>query len=497
MSGNEPDTLGADGVLNDDVSSYPATGQQMQSYWAARQQLAQFEVPVLVHAGDPHERLYVACFDGTGNDGYKDPAHATNVFRISEQIDKLKKAGDPQISGGYVPGPGTQGGLPGFFDSISGGTYQQRIEEMYRYFIKQAWEWKQADPQAQIRLADIGFSRGAEQAAGFARLVHERGIQDPNGAEYDKDANGMIISAHYTNPPLVAPGQVLQVEGLFDAVGTGEPYQHDRRPPPSVVSGLHIMALDEHRGAFPSDQIIGPGLTPDGRLLGLQVTGAHSDVGGGYHRNGLAIRAGNMMADYLNQTSERPFLQRSVEPGDPRLTVVHHSEQAPPFNAMPKDDPRGIHQGLVPQQVVQPVYVDSAPQTRYSERPGVQDPYHAEPRDESLNSRLQRRPVGGAAQPQSPPPPQLQPQSQADPGDDLWARVDRMLAAAEAGNWQSFDADTRALAAMPAAQEMLAQASAQVDLQEQLQAAQQALEEAQRQQARQQQDAPAMRMTLY
>jgi len=496
MRDNEPDTPEEDGV-----SSYPATEQQMRTYPAARQALAQFQAPVLVHAGNPHARLYVACFDGTGNDVNKDPAHATNVAKIYKQI--LENSGNPQIAGGYVPGPGTQDGWwARTVDSATGGTYEPRIEKMYALFIDQAKRWRDADPNAQIRLADIGFSRGSEQAAGFARLVHERGIQDHSGVIYQTDADGMITGVRYAKPPLVAPGQVPQVEGLFDAVGTGEPYQHDRRPPPSVISGLHIMAQDERRSVFPSDRIIDPGLTPDGRFLGVTVAGAHSDVGGGYLGNGLAIRNGNMMADYLNALSDKPFLQKSQEPDGSRLNMVHRSEEAAPFNIMPtvkRDQPAGYNERLVPQNVeyVSSPSGDGIVKELRSERPGVQDPLNAEPRDELLNGQFRRQPVRSAAAPapaQTQAPPQsLQQPRQDNPGQDVWARVDQILAAAGTGNQQEFRAGTQALAAMPVAQEMQAQARETVDLQEQLQAAQQAREAQQSQM--QQQDALVMRMS--
>jgi hypothetical protein len=99
-------------------------------------------------------------------------------------------------------------------------------------------------------------------------------------------------------------------------------------------------------------------------------------------------------------------------------------------------------------------------------------------------------------QPQQSPSQQSQPQSQANPGDDTWARVDRMLAAADRGDWQGFRADTQALAAMPAAQEMREHARTTVDLQAQQQkAAQQSVEVLRQQQAEQQQDAPATRIS--
>jgi hypothetical protein len=401
--------------VSSDGAYYPASEQQMRTYPAAREALSKFQAPVLVHAGNPHERLYVACFDGTGNDAAKaeQPEDATNVARIHDQIAKLE---NPQISGGYVPGPGTQdnslaNGAKGWRDQLSGGTYEQRIEEMYAKFIDQAWKWKQADPQAEIRLADIGFSRGAEEAAGFARLVHERGIQDPTGVDYKRDEYGLIEGKPvYSKPPLVPPGQVPQVEGLCDAVGTGEPSKHDRRPPPSVISGLHIIAQDERRGTFPSDRIIAPGLTPDGRFLGLTVAGAHADVGGSYRLNGLATRNENMMVDYLNKLSDKPFLEKSKEPDDSRLNVVHRPEKDYKFALLPTVDrskrSEGYNEWLAPVTMNNTDYAYKHWGGFYtvkdpSGRPTTEDPRHAQPRDESLSSRFERRAVGGVVQQQT------------------------------------------------------------------------------------------------
>ena len=67
-------------------------------------------------------------------------------------------------------------------------------------------------------------------------------------------------------------------------------------------------------------------MTPDGRLLGVTVAGAHTNVGDGYHLNGLGIRSGNLMVDYLNALSDTPYLQKRAEPSDPAMNVVHRSD---------------------------------------------------------------------------------------------------------------------------------------------------------------------------
>lgn len=119
------DRLDPDGVRNDGVPYYEADAQRLQSYVNARAVLSQFDAPVFVHADDPHERLYIASFDGTGNDKFKDPDHETNVARIDDQIKGLTDAGNGQIRGGYVAGPGTEDNfVERTIDGMDGHTYR-------------------------------------------------------------------------------------------------------------------------------------------------------------------------------------------------------------------------------------------------------------------------------------------------------------------------------------------------------------------------------------
>ncbi|MET0288609.1 MAG: DUF2235 domain-containing protein [Pseudoxanthomonas sp.] len=387
----EPHTQEADGLLSDGVSYYPASQAQLDSYRSAEAELAQFQVPRLITTGNPNQKLFVASFDGTGNDVENDPLHATNVAGIRAQIIDAAKAGNTQVVAGYVAGPGTQSDvIAKLRDGMKGHTYDERLEEMYKQFIDQAAEWKRENPNVEINVADIGFSRGAEQAAGFSRLVHERGIQDPAGAHYKLDRDGQIKGVEYSTPPLVAPGQVAQSVALFDPVGTGVPVdEKDRRLPPSVVSGVQIIAADERRGLFKSTHIIDPGVSADGRFLGMAVAGAHSDIGGSYHRDGLAIRSGNLMTDYLNSLSDTPFLDKRAEPLEPGRNVVHRSEEGMLLyklgNKVDRQSEEGYIERLVPKGMV-----DKVP-----------DAYNAEPVDPALKGRFDYRAVQIGAVPQA------------------------------------------------------------------------------------------------
>ena len=321
----EKHQIDKNGKLIDGVSSYAMSQSDRESYMLAEQALQRLRVPMLLDKRDEHARLFLANFDGTGNDVSKDLNHATNIGLFSKQLEGL--ALDEKVAFSYVSGPGTQDGFAqSTLDGARGYTYDAKLEKMYAELCEKVRDWLNDDPDAKVDILITGFSRGAEEAAGFARLVHERGIQDPANFHVEHHLIGPD-SVTFSGPPLVAPGEVLQSVALFDPVGTGHPHRHDRTLPPSVVSGLQITARDERRNAFPSSQIIPPGLSSDGRFLNVTVPGAHSDIGGSYHVDGLAILNGNLMTDFINAHSDVPLLQRRPEPEDPSRYVIHRSEE--------------------------------------------------------------------------------------------------------------------------------------------------------------------------
>lgn len=403
---------GRDGVLEDGASYYPASASDLELYDQDERNLERLKAPIFLDRTKAHDRLYIAAFDGTGNDSNADPSHATNIGLIAEQVRSLKSN---RIAAGYVEGPGTQKSRwAAIRDGMSGHTYDERVERMYHLFIEQASDWKRQDPNARISLADIGFSRGAEQAAGFARVVHERGIQDVSGAVYTRNSSNEITGVRYTKPPLVAPGQVAQVAALLDPVGTGEPVKEkDRRLPPSVISGILLRARDDGRIDFVGTNIIDQGFTENGRFLGMTVPGSHSNNGGGYHRNGLSNRTGNLLIDYLNALSDQPFIKKLPEPNDPRLNVIHRSEEHlwvyRVRGKVDRQSPEGTIDRLVP----------------VSRMKSVPDPFNAEPRDEALNRQFERQRVRIGPVPVDPSPAIQKRADRADP-QSLDAQFDRL-----------------------------------------------------------------------
>ncbi len=309
----------------DGVDAPLANESDLNSYRQAEELIGKMQVPVLQKAANPHERLYVAALDGTGNSMSNDaPENWSVVAKIHKQIEL---SGSPNIATGYVEGTFTQDNpVTRNIDGFSGFTFERRVETAYMQFCEQAKKWIDEDPQAQIRVAGIGFSRGAEEVAALARMIEERGIQDPRGARVVRDGEDLVTQVKYSNPPLVAPGKTIQAVLLYDPVATGVK-EHDRRLPPSVVSVLQITAENEARDPFKSTNHIPAGWSDGMTSLNLTVAGCHSDIGDTYRHNGLGVRSFNLGVDYLNALSDKPFLQKRAVPDDPAMSVIHRSEQ--------------------------------------------------------------------------------------------------------------------------------------------------------------------------
>src|SRR3546814_4519200 len=71
----------------DGVDTYAGDRHDLDSYSQGARMLSQLQSPILVHANNPHERLYVAALDGTSNCMFDDaPENWSAVARIYEQV---------------------------------------------------------------------------------------------------------------------------------------------------------------------------------------------------------------------------------------------------------------------------------------------------------------------------------------------------------------------------------------------------------------------------
>src|SRR3546814_10729195 len=70
----------------DGVDVYPGDQHDFDSYPQGNQALSRMQSPVYVHADNPHERLYIAALDGTGNSMSQDaPENWRVVAKISDR----------------------------------------------------------------------------------------------------------------------------------------------------------------------------------------------------------------------------------------------------------------------------------------------------------------------------------------------------------------------------------------------------------------------------
>lgn len=379
----------------DGVSRHAASEQQLQRFAQAERQLAGMRAPVLHERDDVNSRVFFAFFDGTGNDRENLSLGKTNIALLHDAT-RRAAANDPAIGTFYLPGPGTRNrGMGKGLDAAQGYTYDERLETMYVEYCLWAKKQLADNPEARISLATAGFSRGAEQAAGFARLVAERGIVDVDMARIERDRSGLVTKADYSSSrQLVSGDRIAQAQLLFDPVGTGAPHRNDRRPPPEVLSGLQITSIHERRDLFPSTRILDPGLTHGGRFLNVAVPGDHSDNGGSYVEDGLARRAFNMSVDYFNGLLEPPiFSKRHLRPD---LDVIHRSlEHLPIYD---DDHYRAMERRGAPEHSRR-AWVDvigGKPSDRSAE---ARD---AEPIDAALDARFERRSIEIGSVPPTP-----------------------------------------------------------------------------------------------
>lgn len=346
--GREP----AEGIKN----AYIATEADLETYKVAESRIRAMkpDLPDFKLIGNDNRYIFVAAFDGTGNDATQTLTERTNVHSLYQDFDSFARGGPDSLGFGrmhaqYIEGPATQsndGWNPTNNDQATGTSVQDRVYEMYKDLGDKALQWKAQNPNAEISVITIGFSRGAVEAAEFASAVGKYGIQanldyrtlpdddirnptkKQSWSEWwnNQAPKGMDKEFREFSGELVAPGKVPIVAGLYDPVATGVAEKHDRALPPSIRSALQIAAKDEHRVFFPLNTIVNDKLVQSDptRFASVMVAGAHSDIGGGYAQGkGLAQLSNGLMGDYLNKVVGIQIC-KSITP-DPNSLIVHDS----------------------------------------------------------------------------------------------------------------------------------------------------------------------------
>ncbi len=251
--------------------------------------------------GEEMKRI-VICADGTWNRpdqldrGKRKP---TNVVKTARGV--LPRAADGTVQIAYYhDGVGTNWGL----DKIAGGGFgvglSANIVDAYQFLVL---NYETGD---EIYL--FGFSRGAYTVRSLAGLLNKIGILPKDHAFYVPDAyklyrNKAPVSetTDFRQAHQCQEGIVTYI-GVWDTVGAlgipvglfksfNKKYEfHDVSLADNILHAYHALAIDERRRPFsPSIWALREG-SPQTLEQGW-FAGVHSNVGGGYEKDGLANAA--------------------------------------------------------------------------------------------------------------------------------------------------------------------------------------------------------------
>lgn len=278
----------------------------------------------------------VVCLDGTWNNPERGQAEGgrvrfkpTNVLKTYRAVLPVAADGTAQIAyyqegvGAFVGEPTRFGRLQQWsdrlFGGIFGGGFEGRVKSAYRFL---AGNYRDGD---EIFL--FGFSRGAAQARSLARFVawtggvlakrdeyyipelfeaYRRSRARPGAAatalaairarrrDSDEEAIGdptpATIAFLGVFDTVLSLGSRLRADRDEGAVGTVErrsSFHVGPTPPEIVRCARQALALDERRWDYRPQIWAGP-CGPEQSLEQRWFPGAHSNVGGGYARDGLA-----------------------------------------------------------------------------------------------------------------------------------------------------------------------------------------------------------------
>jgi uncharacterized protein (DUF2235 family) len=263
----------------------------------------------------------VVCSDGTGNTAIK--GRGTNVFKLFEAVDLNGHRTNPRLTPQvaiYDDGVGTETFKPlKVFAGATGYGLARNVRQLYKELVRVY------DPGDQIFL--FGFSRGAftvRTLAGFisrcglldlSKFATARALEEAVGEAYSTyrryyrtDLARLILGKPDTSKTAqfrednCLPGAVpITFIGVWDTVDSvGTPFHitdfinlaiYRFKFPDNHLSGevrraCHALAIDEARDAF------SPVLwCQDERLEQVWFAGAHSNVGGGYPKQGMSLVA--------------------------------------------------------------------------------------------------------------------------------------------------------------------------------------------------------------
>ena len=287
----------------------------------------------------------VLCSDGTGNKDIKD--RGTNVFKLYEAVDiqGYKNGTAPKQVAFYDDGVGTSGFVKKILGEAFGRGFSGNVKKLYRELVNVY------EPGDSIYL--FGFSRGAYTVRALAGFIQYWGVLDVQHYQHlprralTKKINacwkefrtiafrrtrpkhrGMMLSSDEVesirettkerrrNNHAVRPEETVHIAfiGVWDTVGAiGSPFGWARKLislihpiwfadnilGPEVGRACQALSIDDERLTF-HPELWNEQNGRDTRLLQVWFSGVHSNVGGGYPKQGMSLVALDWMMTHAH-----------------------------------------------------------------------------------------------------------------------------------------------------------------------------------------------------
>lgn len=301
----------------------------------------------------------VLCSDGTGNQDIKN--RGTNVFKIYEAVDIQGHKNEDKVKqvAFYDDGVGTANAFARVVGGMFGWGFSHNVKKLYRELVNVY------EPGDRIFL--FGFSRGAYTVRALAGFIQHCGVLDTRyysklprekltdtiaqcWEDFSKDAfkhadaaerRGKIptdaeVAAAWeatvvrrTKNHAVNPTEKLDIAfiGVWDTVGAiGAPFDGLRelisryiRPiwfgdntlGSEVARACHALALDEERRTF-HPELWNEKNGEEHRIKQVWFSGVHSNVGGGYPKQGMSLVTLDWMMNEASQAELR-FIKTDLQ----------------------------------------------------------------------------------------------------------------------------------------------------------------------------------------
>jgi uncharacterized protein (DUF2235 family) len=266
----------------------------------------------------------VICSDGTGNTTIT--GRGTNVFKLFEAVDVNGHQWDPALTPQvtfYDDGVGTESIKPlRLLGGAAGWGLSRNIRQLYKELARVY------DPGDQIYM--FGFSRGAFTVRSLVGMIGRTGLIDVRKAPTAAALDALVTKAYATyrscyrttlsrwirRTPQRDAGAAfrqafsreehtpIRFVGVWDTVdGVGLPFHlsdiinsviyrfkfPDHFLSEQVREACHALSIDDERHSF--EPLLWNECDNDGRIEQVWFAGVHSNVGGGYPKQGMSLVA--------------------------------------------------------------------------------------------------------------------------------------------------------------------------------------------------------------